>query len=282
MDEALELISGLLEIKRAEPFRILSSEASTTIPIAVAREIKKSLSRKSAHSITRVALFYQMEKMLPASADALLKMIEEPPLDTVIILTAERPDSLLPTIQSRAQKVRLGPVPEGAAVNYLVEKYELSDTKSRLLTRISQGALGRAIDQLDTPEDRDSSRRAVGFLLFKSLLTEPSPNVVAHMADLLGSRDRGEAGDLLDLWQSLIRDCVHYSIAGNEDEIVNIDFLAELKKLSGCFADPQLSFHMAENIKMTLADVRRNVHIQGALIALALRMKSTVMGRPRS
>ncbi len=281
LDEAVELTNELLQIKRIEPFKILSSEASTTIPIAVAREIKKNLSRKASEGITRVVLFYQMEKMLPASGDALLKLIEEPPQDTVIILTTERPDSLLPTIQSRSQKVRLGPVPEKTAVNYLIEKYNLSETKARLLTRISQGSLGRAIDLMETSEDKDPSRRAVGFLLFKSLLTEPSPNVVSHMADMLGARDRGEAEDLLDLWQSLIRDCAHYAIDGREEEIVNIDFLAEIKKLSDSFIDPQLSFRMVENIKMTLADVRRNVHIQGALVALALRLKSNVLSRPR-
>lgn len=278
-DEAIELTSEILQIKRAEPFRILSSAANTNIPIAVAREIKKSLSRKATERTTRVVLFHQMERMLAASADALLKLIEEPPKDTVIILTAERPESLLPTIQSRAQKVRLGRVPEDAVVGYLTEKYGLSEKRAKLLARISQGSLGRAIDMIEASEEEDSSRRAVGFLLFKSLLLEPSPNVVAHMADLLSSRDRGEAEDLLELWQSLIRDCANYAVCSSEDKIVNIDFISELQKLADYFADPQLAFPMVENIKMTLADLRRNAHIQGALVALALRLKSNVPGR---
>jgi hypothetical protein len=172
-------------------------------------------------------------------------------------------------------------VPEATVVGYLTEKYEQPEKKAKLLARISQGSPGRAIDMIDLSQEEDSSRRAVGFLLFKSLLSEPPPNVVAHMADLLSARDRGEAKDLLDLWQSLIRDCAHYAISGSEDAIVNIDFTLELQKLADCFADPQLAFRMVENIKMTLADLRRNAHIQGALIALALRLKSSVTGYRR-
>ncbi|MFQ6008430.1 MAG: ATP-binding protein, partial [Candidatus Zixiibacteriota bacterium] len=240
LDEAVDLTNEILQIKRDEPFKILSSTTSTTIPIAVAREIKKKLSYRATERITRVVLFYQMERMLAASADALLKLIEEPPPDTVIILTAERPQSLLPTIQSRAQKVWLPRIPEEAIVFYLIEKYHLPEAKAKLLARISQGSLGRAIEMIGIPEQEDSSRRAVGLLLFKSLLLEPSPVVVAHMADLLSAKDRGEAEDLLQLWQSMIRDCTHYALTGSESDIVNIDFSAEIQKLSNYFADSKV------------------------------------------
>jgi DNA polymerase III delta prime subunit len=281
-DEATDLTNEVLQRKREEPFRLLSSAESTTIPIATARGIKKKLSLKVTGGITRIALFYQMEKMLAASADSLLKLIEEPPEATVIILVAERPESLLPTIQSRAQVVRLHPVPEDAAVGYLVDKYRIPEQKAKLFVRISQGSLGRAIEMIDSSdEEEDSSRRAVGFLLFKSLLTEPSAAVINHMADLLSTRDRGEAEELLLLWQALIRDCVHYVHTGDDDRVVNCDFLADIRKLSTHFADYRIADNMVQDIKMTLADLRRNVHIQGALAALALRFKSYLQGNVR-
>ena len=277
-DEAVDLINQFLDQKRAEPFKTLASAASTTIPIALAREIKKNLSYKASERTTRIVLFYQMERMLAASADALLKLIEEPPPDTVILLTVERPESLLPTIQSRARKVRLGGIPEDAIISYLTGKYNLPDKKARLLARVSQGSLGRAIDMIDASEEDDASRRAVGFLLFKSLLSEPSPEVLGRMADLLSARDRGEAESLLQLWQSLIHDCARYALAGSESELVNIDFALEIQKLSHLVTDPYVAFRLVEEIKTTLGDLRRNVHIPGALMALALRLKSHVQG----
>jgi hypothetical protein len=98
------------------------------------------------------------------------------------------------------------------------------------------------------------------------------------MADLLSAKDRGEAEHLLQLWQSLIRDCAHYALTGSESEIVNIDFSSEVQKLSLFFADSQVASRMVEDIKTTLADLRRNVHIHGALIALALRLRSHLPG----
>ncbi len=275
-DEAIELTAEVLNLKRAEPLKILTPAANTNIPIAVARDIKRQLSRKASTGMIRLVLFYQMEKMMPASADALLKLIEEPPDRTVIVLTAQRPESLPPTIQSRARRVRLNRVPQQAIECYLTEKYRLSGEKAALQARLCDGSLGSAIEMAETSDEEDASHRAVGFLLFKSLLCDSSPEVVSHMADFLAPRDNGQAEKLLVLWQSLTRDCTNYAISGSDEEVINVDFLSEIRKLAGSFGGGELSFRMVENIKIALADLRRNVHIHGALAALALRVKANL------
>jgi DNA polymerase-3 subunit delta' len=275
-DEEIELINEILQLKREEPFRIPSSTSSTNIPISVAREIKKSLSRMSGGGITRVVVFYRMELMRTASADALLKLIEEPPRDTVIILTASRPEALLPTIQSRSQKIKLERIPEQAAVDYLVERYEIKSERAKLLARIADGSLGHAIDMVDQDESADTSGRAVGFFLFKSLVWQDGAQMTAHINEMLNPRDRGEAEGILNLWQSLIRDCASLAISGSDEDIINTDFAADIRKMAVRFANPAVSLRMADGIKITLADLRRNVHIQGALTSLALKLKSAM------
>jgi DNA polymerase-3 subunit delta' len=275
-DEEIELINEILQLKREEPFRTPSSTSSTNIPISVAREIKKSLSRMPGEGITRVVLFYRMDLMKTASADALLKLIEEPPRDTVIILTASRPEALLPTIQSRSQKIKLERIPEQAAVDYLVEKHKVSEGRARLLARISEGSLGHAIDMTDQDEGTDTSSRAVGFFLFKSLVWQDGAQMAAHINEMLNPRDRGEAEGILNLWQSLIRDCASLAISGSDEDIINTDFAADIRKMAVRFANPEVALRMADGIKITLADLRRNVHIQGALTSLALKLKSAM------
>ena len=108
LDKAIDLTNEVIAQKREEPFGILTSSTSTNIPIALAREVKKNLALKAPSGIKRVVIFYKMEKMLSASADALLKIIEEPPEDSILILICSKPDDLLPTIQSRAQKIKIG------------------------------------------------------------------------------------------------------------------------------------------------------------------------------
>lgn len=281
-DDVVELTNEILDIRRREPFAIITATATTNIPIATAREIKRSLSRKAPEGITRLVLFDRMERMRFDSADALLKMIEEPPTDTVIVLTAERPEALLPTIQSRAQKVRLERIRSEAIEQYLAEQYQVDASRAQLLSRIADGSLGKAIELIEGDDDQDSSRRAIGFLLFKSLLTQEGPAVVAHLSELINPRDRGQAEQLLRLWQSLIRDCSRFAVLGDDNELTNIDFAADLRKLSTCFIDSRLAAEMSDQIKFSLADLALNVHILGSLTALVLKLKASIdAARPR-
>ncbi|HWR83077.1 MAG TPA: hypothetical protein VN285_07230, partial [Candidatus Deferrimicrobium sp.] len=69
-DEAIDLTAKALDLKRGDPFRILSGSGNMNIPISLARDIKRRLSLKADTGVTRLVLFYQMERMLAASADA--------------------------------------------------------------------------------------------------------------------------------------------------------------------------------------------------------------------
>ena len=272
MTEAVELTNQALDEKRREPFKILTSPKQTTLPIDMAREIKRHLMLKETSASKRVVLFYQMEKMLTASADALLKLIEEPPADSVILLTAERLESLLPTIQSRAQHIRLDRVPEEAAISYLKESYKLDPTRAKLLVRLANRNLGQAIDLVEHDDGDDDSRRAVGLMLFKSLFHDTNPQIVGRLVDLMPRSDRGEAEEILRLWQSLTRDCANYAVNADEEELTNIDFLPEIKSCAPRFGTSDLAAGILPVIKNALADLRLNVHIQLALIALVLRL----------
>lgn len=214
--------------------------------------------------------------MKKTSADALLKMIEEPPANTVVVLIADNPDSLLPTIQSRAQKIKIPLVSPKLIKEYILENYELTESKAELYSRISEGSIGKALMMIESSEASGQVDRSVLFLIFKSLFKENGASTLSQMNDMLSPRDRAEAEALLHLWQLFIRDCAHYAVSQNEEEIINIDFAAELKLLSVYFKSSQLASKMAGAIKNTLADLERNVHIQGALMALALQMKTGI------
>ncbi|MBI5266027.1 MAG: hypothetical protein HY851_02230, partial [candidate division Zixibacteria bacterium] len=221
-DEAIELTAEFLESRRQEPFCLLDTSSPVTIPIDLAREMKRSLARKASEGIRRVAVFYCMERMKPEAADALLKLIEEPPADTIIILTSEAPDRLSPTVLSRARRLTLDPLPEPFVIDYLTTRYKLSDERARLLCRICNRNLGRAIAMAGAGEDDESSERAVGLLLFKSLFVESSPAMISMMTEFMADADPGRASELVRLWSSLVRDCVAYAGTGRDDDLVNI------------------------------------------------------------
>ncbi|MFZ1684473.1 MAG: hypothetical protein WAU88_10145 [Candidatus Zixiibacteriota bacterium] len=276
VSEAIELTNAVLDEKREEPFKILTAPRQISLSIDMAREVKKHLMLKETDVRRRVVLFYQMEKMLTASADVLLKLIEEPPADTVILLTAERPESLLPTIQSRSQHIRLHRVPEAAAIQYLVDKYEQDPRRAKLLVRLAEQNLGRAVELCSSSDDGDESNRAIGLMLFKSLFHDNTPQATFRLQDLLPRADKSDVEQLLHLWQSLTRDCANYAVNGDEAELTNIDFLPEISACAGRFSNAELSMAFMVAIKNALADLKRNVHIQIALTALVIRLTRTI------
>lgn len=273
-NEATDLTSEFLERLREDPFYTPSAAKHTSLPVAAARSMKHRLSMKSQGGVIRVAIFYQMERMKHSSADALLKLIEEPPPDTVIVLTASRPDQLLPTIQSRTQPIRLDRVPTAIIEQHLCGKYSIAEKAASLYARVCDGSIGRAVELARDDSNQTASRRAVGFLMFKSLLLDDGPDLLSRLAEFVNPRDHGEVEHLLRLWQSLIADCAGYAINGGQADLVNVDFASEVERLSISFKRPLLAAEMLDQIKITLADIGRNVHIQGALMALALRLKA--------
>ncbi len=276
LDKAIDFTLEAIQTKKAEPFALLTSAKTTNIPISLAREIKKSLALRHDKGQIRVVLFYKMEQMRGASADALLKMIEEPPEDTVIILIADKPDSLLPTIQSRSQKIKIPRLASEDMKEYLLENGDATEHLASLFSKISEGSLGQAIAMLESHGDDENNQRAIFCMLFKSLFHDSGADTLSQMNEYLTLRDRSETFAMLNLWQMLVRDVGNFAVTRDENEIFNIDFSADIQQIAGYFHSSELALQMAETIKITLADLERNVHIQGALMALGLKLKAQI------
>ncbi|MCP4706562.1 MAG: hypothetical protein GY865_18340, partial [candidate division Zixibacteria bacterium] len=218
--EAIDLINEYVEQKKKEPYSIITSKRQTTIPIKIARAMKRKASIKPPPGLTRVIFFYQMEKMLASSADSLLKLIEEPPPNTIIILTAKDPDNLLSTIQSRSQKISFKPIVSNKITEYLISRYSLSEKQAVLMARLSEGSIGRAINFIG---DDESPVRQVAFLMFKALIQKDTPSAVATINDLINPRNRGETEQVLLCWQSFLADIIQIKFGKNANNIINLD-----------------------------------------------------------
>ncbi|GAJ21897.1 unnamed protein product, partial [marine sediment metagenome] len=86
---------------------VVELEDRTAILIEQIRNVIKRLIHMPDIGSKRVVLVLEADRMTDAAANCFLKTLEEPPLDTVFILTSSRPNSLLPTIRSRCQAVPL-------------------------------------------------------------------------------------------------------------------------------------------------------------------------------
>lgn len=135
---------------------IFASEAS---------EIIKKLSLKTFESDFKIMIIWLPEKMHQATANKLLKMIEEPPEKTLFILVSEEPDKVIPTILSRCQLIKIPSFTSSEIEKYLIDTFRIPAEKAMDLARVSNGNISRAIELC---ENEDSS--LANLERFKSLM----------------------------------------------------------------------------------------------------------------
>jgi DNA polymerase-3 subunit delta' len=118
--------------------------APLELPIDVIREfLVGKVSIKPALSLRKVFIVSEAEKLNVFSQNCLLKALEEPPLYCCIILLCTRLEQLLPTIKSRCQIIRFGPIEQGKVIEKL-EQMNLDRNIAKFFSRLSQGSLGLA------------------------------------------------------------------------------------------------------------------------------------------
>lgn len=124
------------------------AEGSRELKIEQIRTIQQSLVLAPYQSKYRVVLIPDFQRATLGASNALLKSLEEPPARAIIILTADARESLLETIASRCEIVRLRPMPTGDLAKALMENHGLSEGESQKLAQLAGGRVGTALSYL--------------------------------------------------------------------------------------------------------------------------------------
>ncbi len=133
-----------LVARSADP-KSASDAMRTRIVVDQVRELSRFFTRTSAEGGWRIAIVDGAEEMNLNAANALLKILEEPPAQSLILLTSSAPGRLLPTIRSRCRKQALRPLSETQVVQVLEGLLPaLSADERTALARLSEGSPGRA------------------------------------------------------------------------------------------------------------------------------------------
>lgn len=118
-----------------------------SIRIAQVRALQERLTYKAFEGARRVVIIYEAEKMNAATANALLKTLEEPGPGTHFILISTAPHRLLPTVISRSQRVRFVPLPREMVAQHLTRLLEDVDPmKAELLAGLAEGSISKGIE----------------------------------------------------------------------------------------------------------------------------------------
>jgi len=191
------------------------------------REARRALTLKPYQAKYRVTIFLRFQEANDSAANALLKTLEEAPAHAVLLLTADAPEQLLPTIVSRCEILRLRPLPIGAIESDLIER-GLDEERARLLAHISGGRPGyarRLMDDSTVLEKREEYLNDLQTLI-------PAPRVEKFSYAEKLSKDKDAMRQAILVWLSYWRD-VLLRAAQADTPLINVDRNMEIEFIAG-------------------------------------------------
>ena len=179
----------------------------------------------------RTFTIFTSSAFMKEAANSLLKVLEEPPGHTSLILLTENPQELLPTIRSRAVVHRLGALPASDLESLLaLRRPELKAADRALAARLAEGAVGRALT-LDLGIYLASRQDAL--ILLRTAMREPDYSQLFHATESYraGADGQEKTINLLRALGSLVEDLL-LVIAGTPQLVRNLDLSAELERMA--------------------------------------------------
>jgi DNA polymerase-3 subunit delta' len=221
------------------------------------RVITSRLALKPFDARYRVAIFRDFDHAQPRAQDALLKTLEEPPLHAVLLLLAQSPEPILPTITSRSQILPLRPVAATDIQRALTERHGASDEQAALLAGLSGGRIGWAIRAL--MDETLLEQRHAALDLLEDALGKNRAGRFSLAEDL--AKEKLALPPLLELWQSYWRDVLHLC-AHSGLHIANADRADRLRRLAGMIGQEEAvaALHATQGMMKTL-DSNANVRL---------------------
>lgn len=232
-------------------------------------EIIRKLSLKIYEAEWRVLLVWLPEKLHPTCANKLLKLIEEPPQRTVILMVSENPDQILGTIQSRAQRVPVRPLRAEEIADAMTARFGLSKEDAQYVAHLSQGNYLRALEAISLGEENK-------FFLeqFKAMMRNAwARNVkgMKEMADLLAGIGRERQKNFLAYCQHLIRENFVYRFQAPELTYMNRDEAGFATKFAP-FVNERNVVDLMDELAKAERHIAQNVNPKMVFFDLSLRI----------
>ncbi len=216
-----------IEAMRHPDLTVIQAESEGgTLKVDQVREARRTLTFKPYQSNYRVTIFLRFQEANDNASNALLKILEEAPSYVILVLTADCPEQLLPTIVSRCEVLRLHPLQLDNVESVLAGRGAKPD-EARLIAHISGGRLGYAIRLLNDPS-------ALGFREerlndARSLASAGRMDKFTYAEKL--AKDKDTMRSVLSLWLSYWRD-VLLCAGGAAAPLANIDRMKEIESMA--------------------------------------------------
>ena len=169
----------------------------------------RKLSLKSSQGGYKVSLIWLPERMNTECANKILKLLEEPPSQTVFLMVCEEPEKLLETIRSRVQRIDVKKIADSDICQALKEKRGLTDDMAQRISRMANGSWLKALEMLNADSENEL------FLdMFQSLMRLAYQRKVKDLktwAERMAAMGREKQKRFLEYFLRLVRENFMYN-----------------------------------------------------------------------
>jgi DNA polymerase-3 subunit delta' len=232
-------------------------------------EIIRKLNLKSSQGGYKVMIMWLPEKMNVECSNKLLKLLEEPPTQTIFILISEEPDMLLPTIQSRVQRFNIHAIDKEKIAETLCLNYGLEPNDAKNIAHRCQGNFLKALETIHLNEDNQFYFEE--FVSLMRLAYQRKIREIKQWSDNIAAIGRERQKNFLAYIQRMLRESFIYNF-----HTPDISYLSgEEQKFSSRFS-PFINegnvISMMEELSIAEQHIGQNVNAKMVFFDLALKM----------
>lgn len=259
VDDACDACVSCRKINQSiHPDITLITTEKGEIKIGVIRDIISGMAYHPLEAKKRVIIVDDADKFNLSSSNAFLKTLEEPPLDTIIILVTASPDMLPQTVLSRSHKITFANIQPQIITEILINKFGFSSDNAEFASYLANGSISRAVSfsTEDVKKVREDVTRVIAGI-------GSNPGALFDLSDKY-TKDENNFYDALYWFYTYFRDVLIFKSRGNSDMFINKDMKENILKTKDSMTIERLLYFM-DFLKSIYKGQERNMNKQLAM-----------------
>ena len=232
-------------------------------------ELTRKLSLKSSQGGYKVSIIWLPERMNVECANKLLKLLEEPPRQTVFIMVCEEPDALLDTIKSRTQRIDIKRIDDAALEQALIERRAIDADTAHRIARIAGGNWLRALENLEAGNENRLFLDM--FIMLMRLAYQRNVKELKQWSEAVAGYGREKQRRLLRYMMRMVRENFMYNFGQPE-----LCYLTQEEENFSCkfarFINEANVVDINELLQKAHRDIGQNANAKVVFFDLALQM----------
>jgi DNA polymerase III subunit delta' len=258
-----------IEKKSKDNYYKINIPNANDIKISSIRQIKKEIYLTGIKGKKKIFVISNCDLMNPQSSNAFLKILEEPPGDSLIILTTSRLNALLATITGRCQKIRFDPIKKEDLTKFLLSfNSDLKNHEAELYADISDGSILKC---KNITESYFLELREMMIEMLIALVMNKSITISKIINSIIAEKDKEKIRQFLFLLIIWFRDVILIS-NGEKSNIINKDRIERLEKFTKLYKTD--NYRIINYVEDTYKELEQNLNTELLLINLTFKIKS--------